>query len=66
MDFRMGHLMMDGLVGNSPEYITLYHVISIDNLHYFCFHLVLIRFVLDREGTKKEESNVRFSFSKQN
>ena len=50
-------------VGNSPEFMTLNNSLNIDILHSLRFHCVLIHFLLDGEGTDKEESNMRFSFS---
>ena len=50
-------------VGNIPEFMPLDHSLNIDILHSLCFHCVLSRFLLDREGTYEEERNMRFSFS---
>ena len=54
------------LVGNSLKFIPLDNSLNRDILHSLRFHFVLIRFVLDREGTDEEESNMRFSFSTPN
>ena len=50
-------------VGNSPKFMTLDNSLNRYILHSFRFHCVLSRFVLDREGTDEEESNMQFSFS---
>ena len=50
-------------VGNSPEFIPLYNSLNRDILHCLRFHCVLRRFVLDGEGTDKEDRNIQFSFS---
>ena len=50
-------------VGNSPEFMPLYNSLNRDILYSLRFHCVLIRFVLDGEGTDEEENNMRFSFS---
>ena len=50
-------------VGNSPECMPLDNILNRDILQSFRFHCVLNRFLLDREGTTKEERNVRFSLS---
>ena len=50
-------------VGNSPEFIPLDNSLNRDILHSLRFHCVLIRFVLDREGTDEEERNMRFNLS---
>ena len=66
-------LPMDGLqegipyagrpVGNSPEFMPLENSLNREILHCLCFHCVLSRFVLDREGNDEEERNMQFSFS---
>ena len=38
-------------VGNSPEFMPLDHILNRDILHILCFHCVLSRFFLVREGT---------------
>ena len=50
-------------VGNSPKFMPLYNSLNRDILHSLRFHCVLIRFVIDGEGTDEEERNMRFSFS---
>ena len=50
-------------VGNSPEFMPLDNSLNRDILHSLHFHCVLSRFLLDREGTDKEERNMRFSLS---
>ena len=50
-------------VGNIPEFMPLDNSLNRDILHSLRFHCVLSRFVLDWEGTDKEESNMRFSLS---
>ena len=50
-------------VGNRTDYIPLDNSLNRDILHSFRFHCVLSRFLLDREGTYKEDRNMRFSFS---
>ena len=50
-------------VGNSPEFMPLNNSLNRDILHSLRFHCVLRRFLLDGEGTDKEERNMRFSFS---
>ena len=50
-------------VGNSPKFMSLDNSLNIDILHSLRFHCVLSRFVIDGEGTYKEERNMRFSFS---
>ena len=51
-------------VANMPEFMPLDNSINRNILHSLRFHCVLSRFVLEGEGTDKEESNVRFSFSR--
>ena len=50
-------------VGNIPEFMPLDNILNRDILHSLRFHFVLSRFVLDWEGTYKEERNMRFTFS---
>ena len=50
-------------VGNIPEFVPLENILNRDILNSLRFHCVLIRFVLDGEGTDEEERNMRFSFS---
>ena len=50
-------------VDNSPEFMPLDNSLNRDILHCLRFHCVLIRFVLDGEGTDEEERNMQFSFS---
>ena len=50
-------------VGNIPEFMTLDHIPNRDILKSLSFHFVLIRFVLDGEGTDEEERIIRFSLS---
>ena len=50
-------------VGNSPEFMPLDNSLNRDILHSLRFHCVLSCFVLDWDGTDKEESNMRFSLS---
>ena len=51
-------------VGNIPEFMPLDNSLNRDILHSLRFHCVLRRFLLDGEGTDKEDRNVRFSLSK--
>ena len=54
----------DGIpVGNSTEFMPLDNSLNRDILNSLHFHCVLSCFVLDGEGTDKEERNMRFSFS---
>ena len=53
-------------IGNSPEFMHLDNSLNRDILHSFRFHCVLRRFLLDGEGTDKEERNMRFSYSTPN
>ena len=48
-------------VGNSPDFMPLDNILNRDILHSFHFHCVLRYFLLDGEGTEKEERNIRFS-----
>ena len=50
-------------VGNSPDFMPLDNSLNRDILHCLRFHCVLIRLVLDGEGTDEEERNMQFSFS---
>ena len=50
-------------VGNSPEFMPLYNILNSDILQSLRFHFVLSYFLLDGEGTEKEERNMRFIFS---
>ena len=50
-------------VGNSPEFMPLDNSLNRNILHSLRFHCFLSRFVLDGEGTDKEERNMKFSFS---
>ena len=50
-------------VVNSPTFMPLDNSLNRDILHSLRFHRVLSRFVIDREGTEKEERNIRFSLS---
>ena len=50
-------------VGNIPEIMPLDNRLNRDILHSFHFHFFLSRFLLDREGSDKEERNMRFSLS---
>ena len=50
-------------IGNSPEFMTLDNSLNRDILHSLRFHFALGHFLLDGEGTDKEERNMRFSFS---
>ena len=50
-------------VGNIPEFMPLDTSLNRDILHSLCFHCVLSRFLLDKEGTDEEERNMRFSLS---
>ena len=71
--FRRWLLPMNGLedstpyaghpVCNSPEFMSLDNTLNRDILHSFRFHCVLSRFLLDGEGTDKEERSIIFSFS---
>ena len=71
--FRCWLLPMNGLqdrtpysgppVGNSPEFMPLDNSLNRDILNSLRFHCVLSRFLIDREGTDKEERNMRFVFS---
>ena len=72
--FHLWLLPMNGLqdgtpyagrpVGNSPEFMPLDNSFNRDILHSLRFHFFLSHFLLDREGTDEEDSNMRFSFSK--
>ena len=48
---------------NTTKCMPLGNRLNRDILHNSHFHCVLSRFVLDGEGTDKEESNMRFIFS---
>ena len=48
-------------VGNIPECMPLDNSLNREIFHSLRFHCVLSRFVLDMEGTDKEDSNMRFS-----
>ena len=50
-------------VDNIPEFLPLNNSLNIDILHYLRFNCVLSHFVLDGEGTNKQERIMRFSFS---
>ena len=50
-------------VGNRPEFMPLDNSLNRDILNSLRFHCVFSRFVIDREGTDKEERNMQFSFS---
>ena len=50
-------------VGNSPEFMPLDNSLNRDILQSLRFHCVFSRFVIDGEGTDKEERNIRFSLS---
>ena len=50
-------------VGNIPEFMPLDNSLNRDILHSLRSHCVLSRFVLDGEGTDKEERNMRFILS---
>ena len=50
-------------IGNGHKFMPLDNSLNRDILHCLRFHFVLSGFVLDGEGTDKEERNVRFSFS---
>ena len=50
-------------VGSIPKFVPLYNILNRDILHSLRFHCLLSRFLLDRDGTGKEEINMRFSFS---
>ena len=50
-------------VGNIPEFMPLDNSLNRDILYSLRFHCVLSHFLLDGEGTDKEERNVHFSFS---
>ena len=50
-------------VVNSPEFMPLDNILNIDIFHSLHFHCVLSRFVIDGEGTNKEDRDMRFSFS---
>ena len=45
-------------VGNSHKFMPLANSLNRDILHSLRFHCVLSRFVLDGEGTDKEERNI--------
>ena len=53
-------------VGNSPKFMPLYNRLNIDILPSFRFNCVLCHFVLDEEGTNKEDRIMKFSFSTPN
>ena len=46
--------------------MPLYNSLNREILHSLRFHCVLSRFLLDGEGTNKDERNIRFSFSTPN
>ena len=50
-------------VGNIPKFMPLYNRTNRDILHTLPFHYVLSNFLLDKEVTDEEESNMRFIFS---
>ena len=50
-------------VGNRPDFIPLDNSLNRDILHSFRFHCVLRSFLLDGEGTDKEDRNMHFSYS---
>ena len=50
-------------VGNILEFMPLDNIPNRGILHSLRFHCVLSHFLLYGEGTDKEESNMRFSFS---
>ena len=49
-------------VGNSPEFMPLYNILNRYISHSLRFYCIFSRFLLDGEGTGKEERNIRFSF----
>ena len=49
-------------VGNSPDFMPLDNSLNKDILHSLRFHCILSRFLLEKEGIDKEESNMRFSY----
>ena len=54
-------------IGNIPEFMSLDNSLNIDILQSLRFHCVLSRFLLDREGTDKEERNaLQFLYTKVN
>ena len=50
-------------VGNIPEIMPLDNLLNRDILHSLRMHSVLICYIVDREETDKEESNMYFSYS---
>ena len=64
--FKNGTPYSGLLVGNSPKLIHLDNILNIYILHSYQFHCVLIRFFLDRQGTNKENRNMRISLSTPN
>ena len=50
-------------VGNIPELMPLDNSLNRDILHILRFHCFLRHFVLDGNGTDREERNMRFSLS---
>ena len=50
-------------VGNSLEFMPLDNILNRDILHILRFNSILSRFLLDGEGTDKEERNTPFSLS---
>ena len=50
-------------LGNSPDFMPLDNSLNRDILHSLRFHCVLIRYLLDGEGTDDEERNMCFSLS---
>ena len=54
---------MNVLQDREPAFMPLDNSLNRDILHSLRFNCVLSRFVIDREGTAKEERNMRFSFS---
>ena len=61
--FQDGTPYAGRIVGNSPRFTPLDNSLNRDILYSFIFHCVLSRFVLDGEGTSKEERNICFSLS---
>ena len=50
-------------VGNIPEFMPLDNSLNRDILHCLRFHCILSSFLIDGEGTDKEESNMHYILS---
>ena len=50
-------------LGNIPEFMPLDNSLNRDILHSLRFHCILSSFLIDGEGTDKEESNMHYILS---